>query len=108
MTNGLHNGNGHGHNIANGLNSGGAGNVTNGLHTAQLAMITNGSNGIHQQSINGVVFSRQSSVEKVTIKISGNMHLFVATLCSKVETVCTAHEYILKSDLCSTTLYFNK
>ena len=62
ITNGLHTVNGH---KTNGLNSGGAGHVTNGLHTAQLAMITNNSNGIHQQSINGVVFSRQSSVEKV-------------------------------------------
>ena len=43
-------------------------NVTNGLHTAQVALITNNSNGLHQASaINGVVFSRQSSVEKVNI-----------------------------------------
>ena len=36
-----------------------------GLHTAQVAMITNGSNGINSNKINGVVFTRQSSGEKV-------------------------------------------
>ena len=47
-----------------------ASDQTNGLHTAQVAMITNNSNGLHQTSaINGVVFSRQSSVEKVNIVI---------------------------------------
>ena len=50
------------------LNIGDLNNVTNGLHTAQVALITNNSNGLHQASaINGVVFSRQSSVEKVNI-----------------------------------------
>ena len=36
-----------------------------GLHTAQVAMITSGTNGLATNQINGVVFSRQSSVEKV-------------------------------------------
>ena len=46
--------------------------VTQGVHTAQVAMITNNTNGL-----NGVVFSRQSSVEKVTLGMtcSGNVDI---------------------------------
>ena len=43
--------------------------ASNGLHTAQVAMITNGTNGLAASQINGVVFSRQSSVEKVACVI---------------------------------------
>ena len=48
--------------------------VTQGVHPAQVAMITNNTNGL-----NGVVFSRQSSVEKVTLGMICGSNVNIST-----------------------------